>query len=310
VSLVTVVIPTHNRTAFLRDAIESVRRQSFTNIEILIVDDASVPPLTEVLADAPGGEVRVIRHSDNRGPGESRRTGVAAARGDYIAFLDDDDVFDPRLLETAVRVLERDRSIGLFCCDGLLIDEQGSPLPGGKTFNRVQAAIHGYPLRTGPRSLEDVFLWPTVGIGFVVRRAVFADVAYPMHRWLEDYRFQLEVAASGWRVYYHHEPIASYRMHGHNASAPNPMMCREMVDCLEDARRRFAPLRQIGARARRRVAQARMDFAISSLRDGDIAQGLRSLGGALAAHPAQGVALLRFGQRWLAKRSGTVPLSA
>ena len=264
---VSVVIPTHNRGGYLRESIESVRRQSVKDVEILVVDDASSDGAVDSLKTDPVFDgVRLITHEANRGPGESRRTGILAAKGKYIAFLDDDDLFEPELLAKALSVLERDPAVGLFCCDGLLVDSHGSVLPGHKTFNGVHAAIHGYPLRTGPRSLGDGFLWPTVGIGFVARREVFDRVSYPPDRRLEGYRFQLDVAGNGFRVYYQHEPLARYRMHGGNASGPSPTMCEEMITCLQSARSRYPSLRALGWRARRRVAQATLTLPASVVR--------------------------------------------
>lgn len=297
---VSVVIPTYNRGGYLRESIESVRRQSVKDVEILVVDDASRDGVVDSLKTDPVFDgVRLIKHETNRGPGESRRTGILAAKGKYIAFLDDDDLLEPRLLEKALSVLERDPSVGLFCCDGLLVDSDGSVLPGHKTFNGVHAAIHGYPLHTGPRSLGDVFLWPTVGIGFVARREVFDRVSYPVDRRLEDYRFQLGVAGSGFQVYYQHEALARYRMHGGNASDPSPTMCEEMITCLQSARRRYPLLRDLGWRARRRVAQARMDFGIACLRAGERVRGAMALARAVADYPVQGLVLIRLASRWL-----------
>lgn len=300
---VSVVIPTYNRSSYLRESIESVRRQTIKDIEILVVDDGSTQDVAVALKqDRLFDGVRVLRHEKNLGPGESRQTGVLAAKGKYIAFLDDDDLFEPTLLETALAVLEKDPSVGLFCCDGLLVDSRGLA-SGGRTFNGVHAAIHGYSLRSGPRSLGDVFLWPTVGIGFVARREIFDRMSYPPERRLEDYRFQLDVAGSGFKVYYHHEPLARYRMHSDNASAPTPTMCDEMVTCLETAREKYPSLRGLGWRARRRLAQARMDVGVACLRAGEGARGLRSLGRSVVAYPLQAFILIRFASGWLVRHS-------
>lgn len=301
---VTVVIPTYNRPEFVREAIASVQRQTVQDVEIIVVDDFSTEPVAAALAASPATRaITVIRHSENRGPGEGRRTGVAAAKSPFIAFLDDDDVTEPQWLETALGVLANDASIGMFCCDGLLVDQHGRPAPTHDTFNGAQARIHGYRLATGARSLADVFLCPTIGIGFVVRQEVFARVNYPAGRWLEDYRFQLEVAGSGFTVHYEHQALAHYRMHATNASAPSPAMCAEMLDCLEDVRRRFPSLGEIGWRGRQRLAQARMEFAVACLRDRRRWQGVKALGRSILEYPAQALVLARMGQRKLVKHA-------
>ena len=307
---ITAVVPTFNRAEYLRKSVESIRNQTIKDVEIIIVDDASSGPVSESLkADPCFAGVQILRHAENRGPGESRRTGIRAASGKYIAFLDDDDLLEPECLEKALDVLKRDPSIGLFCCDALLIDRKGSVLAGAKTFNGGHAGIHGYPLRTGLRTLGDVFLWPTVGIGFVAPREVFDRVSYPADRRLEDYRFQLDVAGSGFHVYYMHEPLARYRMHEGNASGPSPAMCEEMVICLQTARTRFPFLRKLGWRARRRVAQAQMDLGVACLRAGEVGRGLMALGRAVAEYPPQGLVFVRSIRSWLLKHTSR-PVSA
>ena len=98
----SVVIPAHNRPEFLREAIESVERQTITDWEILVVDDGSEPQLE--ITDRE--RIRVVRHAASRGPAAARNSGVAAARGANIAFLDDDDLFTPERLEIAREGLE------------------------------------------------------------------------------------------------------------------------------------------------------------------------------------------------------------
>ena len=95
------IIPTHDRPELLREAIESVRRQSVTNVEIIVVDDASDPP---VVVDA---DIVLVRHDHPLGPPAARNAGVAIARGRAIAFLDDDDLWLPDRLLLARRGLER-----------------------------------------------------------------------------------------------------------------------------------------------------------------------------------------------------------
>jgi len=88
--LVSVIIPTYNRYQFIGLAIDSVLKQSYTDIEIIIVDDGSSDGTNRLIRHAFGAGVRYI-HQSNRGVSAARNTGIAAARGEYIAFLDSDD---------------------------------------------------------------------------------------------------------------------------------------------------------------------------------------------------------------------------
>jgi glycosyltransferase involved in cell wall biosynthesis len=96
---VSVIIPTYGRAAFLRDAIDSVVRQTYPYVQIIVVDDASSPPVH--LPE--GTDALLLRHARNMGPGAARNTGLAHATGELLLFLDDDDLLTPLRLERAVR---------------------------------------------------------------------------------------------------------------------------------------------------------------------------------------------------------------
>jgi hypothetical protein len=100
----SVIIPTHNRAELLDVCLSSVFAQQRTDYEVIVVDDGSTDRTADVLAGY-GSRVRVL-HQDNRGPGAARNTGVRAASGQYLAFLDSDDVWFPWTLDTYRRVIE------------------------------------------------------------------------------------------------------------------------------------------------------------------------------------------------------------
>lgn len=89
--LVSVILPTYNRAYCISPAIESVLRQTHTNLELIIVDDCSTDNTTQILGEIDDPRLRVIRHEHNRGAAAARNTGIAAARGELIAFQDSDD---------------------------------------------------------------------------------------------------------------------------------------------------------------------------------------------------------------------------
>ena len=116
--LVSAVIPTYNRTDRLVRAVESVLNQTYDNIELLVVDDHSERPATDVLADLPTDRVaafRCIRHDENQGGGGARNTGIEAATGKFVAFLDDDDRWHEEKITRQVEALSRaDEGVGVI----------------------------------------------------------------------------------------------------------------------------------------------------------------------------------------------------
>jgi glycosyltransferase involved in cell wall biosynthesis len=100
----SVVIPVYNRAKFLRQAIDSVLSQTFTDYEAIAVDDGSTDASPEIL-NSYGSRIKVVRQ-ENQGPEIARNTAVALAEGEYIAFLDSDDFFFPHTLECYDRVIQ------------------------------------------------------------------------------------------------------------------------------------------------------------------------------------------------------------
>ena len=95
-------------------AVNSVLNQTFTDLELLIVDDCSADVTPEVVAGFVDPRIRSFRHSRNRGLAATRNTGIANSRGEYIAFLDDDDEYLPTKLERQTQVLDAARAdVGL-----------------------------------------------------------------------------------------------------------------------------------------------------------------------------------------------------
>ena len=105
---VSVIVPTHNRANVLPRAVNSVLAQTFTDFEVLVVDDCSTDDTARVMADLElvDPRIRGFRHGLNRGSAATRNTGIANAVGEYLAFLDDDDEFLPKKLEKQVQVLD------------------------------------------------------------------------------------------------------------------------------------------------------------------------------------------------------------
>jgi len=91
--LVSVIIPTYNRAALVAEALASVQAQTFRDYEVVVVDDGGTDGTWEVLSGC--REIRVLRHPHRRGVSAARNTGINAARGQWLAFLDSDDLWLP-----------------------------------------------------------------------------------------------------------------------------------------------------------------------------------------------------------------------
>ena len=104
---ISIVVPTHNRPVLLIEALASIAAQTVDGWEAIVVDDASEPPVdADALRARLGRKIEVLRHAASRGGAAAKNTGLRAAAAPVVAFLDDDDLYDPRYVERALIVLE------------------------------------------------------------------------------------------------------------------------------------------------------------------------------------------------------------
>jgi glycosyltransferase involved in cell wall biosynthesis len=210
--LASVIITSYNQFRFLPRTLASVRTQTWPHVEMIVVDDASTDE-TELYLRAQA-DIRVVRNPQNRGPSFSRNQGLLAARGQYVAFLDGDDLFLPEKLEAQVQALEDDPTLGMVYADTLFCDDQDRDLPW-----RYSQVRRPHP---GPDIFEALAYGNFVPIhAAVTRRAAleatggFFDEA--MRGGAEDWHFWLRLAAVC-RVRFQPRVLGKYRVHSSNVS--------------------------------------------------------------------------------------------
>lgn len=123
---VTVVIPAYNAMEFLPETLDSVLQQTFTDFEVLIVNDGSTDAIAAWFITVKDDRVRLISQA-NQGLSGARNTGITEARGEYIAFLDADDLWASTKLEQQVHCLDHHPEVGLVYTWTRLVDETGKP---------------------------------------------------------------------------------------------------------------------------------------------------------------------------------------
>ena len=203
-SMVSVIIATYNRRTYLTRAIESILTQTYSAYEIIVVDDGSEDD-TGPAVQAYGSSVRYVRQ-ENQGEAAARNLAIGLSRGNYVAFLDDDDLWLPTKLECQVGDLESNRALGVVACQGLVIDQDDRVLPG----------VNAYPrCRTGLVEFEEVLLRSPVGpSASLYRRPVLEDVGGfdSEIRYGEDWDLAIRVAAR-YPVFFRSEPLVCIRVH-------------------------------------------------------------------------------------------------
>ncbi len=164
---VSVVIPIYNVERYIADTLQSVLHQTYTNLEILLVDDASPDRSIEICRQFTDPRIRIIQQA-NRGLAGARNTGIRHATGDYIALLDSDDLWLSEKIEKQVAHLDASPQIGVSFCRSAFIDEAGRPI-GTYQMPRLRGITAPYLMCRNP-----------IGNGSapMIRREVFAAIQY------------------------------------------------------------------------------------------------------------------------------------
>jgi len=123
----SVVIPTHNRAEFLREAMQSVLNQTFGNFEVIVVDDHSEDHTRDVVGSFSDQRIQYVRNDRGKGGAGARNAGIFRAKGEWVAFLDDDDVWLPERLGLQYhKIQEKGQGVGLIYCGCVTYDPKNN----------------------------------------------------------------------------------------------------------------------------------------------------------------------------------------
>lgn len=165
---VSVIIPTYNRARFIGAAVESVLAQTFTDFEVVLVDDGSTDETPEVVGRYLDDPRVLYIMQNNRGRSQARNRALAVARGAYIAFLDSDDSYLPEKLAKQVAYLDSKPDVDMIYTSATCVDEAGKPLTVQAYNAREEGDIYNLIAFFQPLTIT----LPTV----MVRRAVMDRV--------------------------------------------------------------------------------------------------------------------------------------
>jgi glycosyltransferase involved in cell wall biosynthesis len=193
---VSIVLPVHDGARFLREAFDAVLGQTFADLELLIVDDASTDGSSGIIGEAAARDARVhpLRHAENRRLPAALNTGFAAARGEYLTWTSDDNRYRSEALEALVAELDAHPDADIVYADYTRLAEDGTAHafrvlgPEALVFEnvvgpcflyrrRVHEALGGY--REDLQTVEDYDFWLRAAARFALR---------PLHRDLYVYR--------------------------------------------------------------------------------------------------------------------------
>jgi glycosyltransferase involved in cell wall biosynthesis len=208
-SQVSVIIPTYNQAHFVTSAVESVLAQTYPDVEVIVVDDGSTDGPQTALA--PYREKIHYIGQENRGLSGARNTGFLASHGDYLLFLDSDDLIHPDNLALHVALLETEPDFGLVYSAWQQINEDGT-----QTLGEVRPNKQGHLLKGLLR--RSFFFFASAA---VLRRECLERVGLfdESLRWGEDADMWLRLARAGYAFGYLDQPLLQYRIHANSMSA-------------------------------------------------------------------------------------------
>lgn len=203
--LVSVVIPAYNREKTISRALNSVLEQTYSNIEVIVVDDGSTDSTAKIVSNYADGRVRLICLSSNQGANKARNTGISEAKGEYIAFQDSDDEWLADKLEKQLAYMLKTATKAAYC-PYILYDEGKTSVVPSDYMN--QDVCEKNVVQTLKK--KNVVGTPTL----IVRRELFGEIGMfdTDMKGLQDYEFVIRLVKHE-RLGYIREPLVkAYRM--------------------------------------------------------------------------------------------------
>jgi len=227
--LVSITIPAHNHEAFVQEAIDSVMKQSYRNIEVMVIDDGSTDKTWEKIEEACkkyDGRIRAVSH-ENQGLVRTLNLGIRLSKGKYWCQMASDDMMHERNIELKVNFLERNPDYDAVCSDALVLKEDLS--------SRRMMPEKSKPDPLQRKNLSDLFektkmFFPSL----LFRKPVFDNIGYfdESMRYYEDKEMKLRLLMNC-KVGYIDEPLLTWRSHVTNTSMDMVISHREKIIAYE-----------------------------------------------------------------------------
>lgn len=206
--LVSVITPCYNMEKFVAETVNSVRNQTYSHWEMLIVSDASTDRTADVLRSLAEQDerVKITINSSHSGIADARNQAIQMAKGHYLAFLDADDLWHPDKLERQLQFMQ-EKQIGFSFSSYELVDETGKLL--GKTVDATEDMSYDSYLRNTIIGCSTV----------MVNTDIVGPVTVPRFRTSEDTATWLDILKKGHIAYAITQPLVSYRIRRKSASS-------------------------------------------------------------------------------------------
>lgn len=197
-SQISIIVPVYNTGKYLQRCIDSILNQTYTDLEIIIVDDGSEPETSKICDKLATTDTRIhLYHKQNEGVSVARNYGLARASGNYIGFVDSDDWISPDMYEHLISYM-RQQSVDIVYCDALTVwDDKNDELDTFTTIPSSQLILK--------RDITPSRLFEIAGSVFrgLYRREILNEIQFPVGlKFSEDRYFNLQVLSKCISIYY------------------------------------------------------------------------------------------------------------
>lgn len=209
--LVSIVMAAYNAESTIRETMESLLAQTYPLKEIIVTNDGSRDATGSILDEFAASHPGVVRalHQENKGQAVARNAAIAHAKGDYVAFMDADDVWAPQKIQRQVQHLRDHPAVGLVYTEGMTITKDGKKI-----------APFDYSKEFTGKCFDQLFLRNNIiGSSVMVRKRVLDDVGAftPQLRACENWELWTRISRK-YELDFIDEELAYYRQHGNNMS--------------------------------------------------------------------------------------------
>jgi len=216
-ALVSIVMPAYNCEKYVVEAINSILAQTYRNWELLVLDDGSKDNTLRIIEEfsQKDSRIKALPNGKNMGVSATRNRGIELASGDWIAFLDSDDMWEPEKLEKQFEIVEKEAAEFLFTGSSY-VNEEGEPYKG---IFEVPEKITYKKLRN-----QNVISCSSV----LIKKKYFENIKMEKDEMHEDYAVWLRILKLGIKAFGVNEPLLIYRI-SKNSKSGNKMKTVKMT---------------------------------------------------------------------------------
>jgi len=222
-SLISIIIPCYNGAAFIAEAIESVQAQSHKNWELIVIDDASTDGSINIVKEYCGDKrINILNNKINLGIAKTKNRGIAKSKGEFLAFLDQDDIWEDNKLELQAKRLDLDAAIGVVCSGMLFTDSNGN----------ATTTFTGFEDKDPQQVIKNLYINPINSSSvMMIRRSCLDKIGVfdeTLKGW-DDYELLMRIGTK-FRISYERSLLVKKRVHsGGSQHLPSVIAERERV---------------------------------------------------------------------------------